>query len=136
MAQAQLQTQHHLQPRRHRSAQAEARAFRRRIVWSELWMLATATILLGTGALLLLLWDPPALGIAIAVGLLAVAARQAYVHVRAKERDVARASDAAATTGLVIAGVALAPLIAFALLWTGLLMLLGVMWLLHALGIT
>lgn len=108
---------------------------RERIVWSELWMLATATILLGTGAVLLLLWDPPSLGIALGVGLMAVGAQRAFAHVRGRDRDVAKASDAAASTGLVIAGVALAPLIAFALLWTGLLLLLGVMWLLSAVGV-
>jgi hypothetical protein len=106
-----------------------------RVIGSELWMLAMATVLLGTGALLLLAWKPAALGVALAIGLMAVGARQAFTRVKTREHEVAEASSAVASTGLVIAAVAVAPLIAFALLWAGLLLLLGAMWVLNALGV-
>jgi hypothetical protein len=106
-----------------------------RVIGSELWMLALATVLLGTGALLLLAWKPAALGIALAVGLMAVGARQAFTQVKTREHSEAEASSAVASTGLVIAAVAVAPLLVFALLWAGLLLLLGAMWVLNAIGV-
>jgi hypothetical protein len=115
--------------------QAHAHTTHDRIVGSELWMLAAATVLLGTGAVLLLVWSPVALGVALAVGLMAVGARQAFVQVKAREHAEAGASSAVASTGLVIAAVAVAPLIAFAILWAGLLLLLGAMWVLNAIGL-
>lgn len=117
-------------------AHAHARSAHERVVGSELWMLALATVLLGAGAVLLLLnWGPVALIGALGVGMIAIGVRQAFVQVKAREHESAEASSAVASTGLVIAAVAVAPLIAFALLWAGLLLLLGVMWVLNAVGI-
>ena len=117
-------------------AQAHARSAHDRMIGSELWMLALATILLGAGAVLLLLnWGPVALIGALGVGLVAIGVRQAFVQVKTREHTEAEASSAVASTGLVVAAVAVAPLIAFALLWAGLLLLLGVMWALNAVGI-
>lgn len=39
------------------------------------------------------------------------------------------------TTALVLAGVAVAPLIAFALLWTSLMVVIGATWVMHLLGL-
>ena len=105
------------------------------VVASELWVLALATILLACSAVLLVMWEPKALGIALTIGLLAIGARYVFTRVRDREHAHAEASSTVASTGLVVAAVAVAPLIAFALLWAGLLLLLGVMWLLNAVGI-
>jgi len=105
------------------------------MVASELWVLALATILLACSAVLLVMKEPMALGIALAIGLLAIGARYVFTSVREREHARAEASSTVASTGLMIAAVAVAPLIAFALLWAGLLLLLGAMWLLNALGL-
>ena len=106
-----------------------------RVIGSELWILAMATIALGFGAVMLLVWDPRWLLLALGVGLMAVGARAAFTQVKRREHVEAEASSAVASTGLVIASIAVAPLIAFALLWTGLLLLLGAMWVLNAIGL-
>lgn len=106
-----------------------------RIVGSELWILALGTIALGFGAVMLLVWDPRWLLLALGVGLMAGGARMAFTSVKAREHVEAEASSAVASTGLVIASIAVAPLIAFALLWAGLLLLLGAMWVLNAIGL-
>ncbi len=106
-----------------------------RMVGSELWILAMGTIVLGFGAVLLLVWDPRALVLALGVGMMAVGTRMAFTRVKTREHVEAEASSAVASTGLVIASVAVAPLIAFAVLWAGVLVLLGAMWVLSAIGI-
>lgn len=106
-----------------------------RVVGSELWMLAMATVLLAIGAVMLVMWSPKALFAALMVGLLAVGARAAFTRVRETTHAHAEASSAVASTGLVIAAVAVMPLIAFAALWAGLLLLLGAMWVLRAVGL-
>jgi hypothetical protein len=93
------------------------------------------TIVLGFGAVMLLVWDPRALILALGVGLMAVGARLAYSQVKSRAHAEAEASSAVASTGLVIASIAVAPLIAFAVLWTGVLVLLGAMWVLNAIGL-
>ena len=105
------------------------------VATTELWMLALTTILLACSAVLLVVWNPEALGIALAIGLVAIGTRMAFGRVRESVHQRAEASSAVASTGLVIAAIAVAPLLAFALLWTGLLLLLGVMWFLGVLGI-
>lgn len=52
------------------------------------------------------------------------------IFARAKRLRAHHLSDA----GLVISAVAIAPLIAFAVLWASLLVMLGVMWLLSTIG--
>ena len=106
-----------------------------RMIGSELWILAMATIVLAFGAVMLLVWDPRALLLALGVGMMAVGARMAFSRVKTREHVQAEASSAVASTGLVIASVAVFPLIAFAVLWAGVLVLLGAMWALNAIGI-
>ncbi len=106
-----------------------------RFVGPSLWLLALATIVLASGALLVILWSPRALALALALGILALAARSVHSGIRSSARRKSEASSAVANTGLVLASFAVAPLIAFALLWTSLLLLLGVTWVLHALNL-
>jgi hypothetical protein len=105
------------------------------MITSELWILAMGTIVLGFGAVMLLVWDPRALLLALGVGLMAIGVRMAFTRVKTREHAEAEASSAVASTGLVIASIAVAPLIAFAVLWTGVLVLLGAMWVLNAIGL-
>lgn len=109
-----------------------------------LWVLSVATIVFASGAVAILLWSPRALMLALGSGLVALLARSLFVRVRdafrvqAMERATARTAEAATTVssaGLVIAAIVVAPLLAFALLWTFLLALLGGAWLLHAVGL-
>lgn len=106
-----------------------------RMVGSELWILAMGTIVLGFGAVMLLVWDPRWLLMALGVGIMAIGARMAFTRVKSREHVQAEASSAVASTGLVIASIAVAPLLAFALLWAGLLIVLGAMWVLNAIGL-
>lgn len=101
----------------------------------EMWVLALATVVLAVGALLIVMWKPEALGIALAVGLAAIGARALYAKVKESARKRAEASSAVANAGLAVAAVSIAPLLLFAFLWAALLALLGVMWILSALGV-
>lgn len=100
-----------------------------------MWALAVGTTIFGAAALYILVQEPAALPLAALVGLFAVVARLAYGRVRTASQEKAEASGAVANAGLVIAAVALAPLIAFALLWTALLLIIGAAWLLHLVGL-
>lgn len=100
-----------------------------------MWVLAFGTIAFGAGALYILVQNPAALPIAAVAALFAVAARLGYGKVRTMAQERAEASGAVANVGLVIAGVAIAPLILFALLWTSLLLIIGVAWVLHSFGL-
>jgi hypothetical protein len=100
-----------------------------------LWFFAFATVILAAGSLLVILWSPKALGLALIVGLLAVVARGVFQRVRERTHEQAEASSAVANAGLTLAAVAVAPLLAFAVLWAALLLFLGVTWLLNAIGI-
>ncbi len=99
-----------------------------------LWMLALATVLFASGAVLTLIWSPKALILALGLGLMAIVSRVMFVRVKAAAHVGAQAGEAVANTGLALAGIVVAPLLAFALLWAGLLLILAVTWVLHALG--
>lgn len=101
----------------------------------EMWVLALATVVLAIGALLIVMWKPEALGLALLAGLGALGARALYTKVKESARKRAEASSAVANAGLAIAAVSIAPLLLFAFLWAALLVLLGVMWILSALGV-
>jgi hypothetical protein len=101
----------------------------------EMWVLALATVVLAIGALLIVMWKPEALGLALLAGLAALGARALYTKVKESARKRAEASSAVANAGLAIAAVSIAPLLLFAFLWAALLVLLGVMWILSALGV-
>lgn len=100
------------------------------------WALAVGTIVFGAAALYILVQNPEALPVAAVAAVFAIVARFGYGRVRAlTETRSAEASGAVANVGLVIAAVALAPLIAFALLWTALILIIGAAWLLHLVGL-
>jgi hypothetical protein len=100
-----------------------------------LWVLALLTVVLAVGSILIILWSPAALALALVVGFLAVAARMVFVRVREASHQRAEASTAIANTGLTLAAIAIVPLLAFAALWAALLVFLGVTWILHAVGV-
>lgn len=106
-----------------------------RLAGPEMWLLSLATVVLGIGALLVIMWEPAALGVALAVGLMAIGARGLFGKIKESAHQRAEASTAVASTGMVIAAISVAPLILFALLWASLLALLGVTWLLTAIGL-
>jgi len=74
-------------------------------------------------------------GLALGVGLLAIGARTAFTRIKESAHKRAEASSAVADAGLVVAAVSIAPLLLFAFLWAALLVMLGVMWVLSALGV-
>jgi hypothetical protein len=106
-----------------------------RFAGAEMWFLSLATMVLAVGALLVIMWEPMALGLALGVGLLAVGARSLFVRVKESAHEKAEASSAVANAGLAMAAISIAPLLLFAFLWAALLVLLGVMWLLSAIGV-
>lgn len=104
-----------------------------RMVGASLWLFALATVVLASGAVLIIMWRPRALWLALAVGLLAVASRNGFRRIKTSSHEKAEASSAVANAGLALAGITVAPLLAFAILWAGLLLFLGLTWLLRAL---
>ncbi len=106
-----------------------------RLAGPEMWFLSLATMVLAIGALLIVMWEPIALGLALGVGLLAIGARMAFTRVKESAHQRAEASSAVANAGLAVAAVSIAPLLLFAFLWAALLVLLGAMWVLSALGV-
>src|SRR3990170_643303 len=100
-----------------------------------LWLLAFSTVVLASGALLIILWSPKALALALLVGAGAVVARTVFYRIKVATGVRAEASSVVANAGLALAAVAIAPLLAFALLWTALLVFLGATWVLHAIGV-
>ena len=50
----------------------EAVVHENRFAGAEMWFLSLATMVLAVGALLVIMWEPMALGIALGVGLLAI----------------------------------------------------------------
>jgi hypothetical protein len=100
-----------------------------------LWLFAFVTVVLAGGALLIVMWSPKALALALIVGLGAVASRAMFQRVKTSAQAQAEGSSAVANAGLALATVAIAPLLAFALLWAALLVFLGATWALNALGI-
>ena len=100
-----------------------------------LWLLASSTVVLASGALLIILWSPKALALALLVGAGAVVARTVFYRIKVAAGVRAEASSVVANAGLALAAVAIAPLLAFALLWTALLIFLGATWVLHAIGV-
>lgn len=100
-----------------------------------LWLLSFMTVLLASGALLIILWSPKALMLALIVGAGALVSRGLFQRVRESAHARAEASSTVANAGLTLAAVAVAPLLAFALLWAALLVFLGMTWLLHAIGV-
>lgn len=110
-------------------------AAQNRYAGPEMWLFAMATVVLASGAVLIIMWSPKALALALFVGLLAVVSRSAFLRVKASAKARAEGSTVVANAGLALAAVAVAPLLVFALLWATLLALLGVTWVLHAIGI-
>ncbi len=100
-----------------------------------LWLLSFMTILLASGALLIIMWSPKALILASIVGAGAVVSRGIFQRVKETTHARAEASSTVANAGLTLAAVAVAPLLAFALLWAALLVFLGMTWLLNAIGV-
>ncbi|MFA5891713.1 MAG: hypothetical protein WDA27_12300 [Actinomycetota bacterium] len=101
-----------------------------------LWALSLTSLVLATGAIIVLAWEPRGFLIAAGLGLSAVVARGAFSRVKSVAQVGAQASSSVANLGLVIAGLVITPLLAFAVLWVGLLALIAVQWLLHVLGIS
>lgn len=100
-----------------------------------LWLFALSTVVLAGGSILIILWSPAALALALIVGFLAIASRMVFVRIRTSARQRAEASTVVANAGLTLAAIAIAPLLAFAALWAALLLFLGVTWILHAVGV-
>ena len=100
-----------------------------------MWALALGGIVFGAAALFMVVQNPAALPLAAVAGFFAIVARVGYGKVKEASNERAEASTAVANTGLVIASIAVAPLIAFALLWTALLLIIGAAWVLHLVGI-
>lgn len=98
-----------------------------------LWALAFGTLLLASAAILLVVWDPRALALALGAGVLALGTRAMFGRVRSVASGPAVGSSTVANAGLVVAGMAVAPLLAFAVLWLTLLVLIGATWVLHLL---
>ena len=112
-----------------------SKASTQRYAGPEMWFLSLATMVLAVGALLIIMWEPTALGLALGVGLLAVGARAVFTRVKESAHKRAEASSAVANAGLAVAAVSIAPLLLFAFLWAALLVVLGAMWVLSALGV-
>jgi hypothetical protein len=100
-----------------------------------LWLFALVTMVLASGALLIVMWSPRALALALVVGLAAIASRTMFQRVKSTAHVSAEGSSTVANAGLALATVAIAPLIAFAVLWAALLIFLGATWILNALSI-
>jgi len=107
----------------------------KRSVGPSLWFLSFMTVLLASGAILIIMWSPKALMLSALVGAGALAARELFQRVKEGAHARAEASSTVANAGLTLATLAVAPLLAFALLWTALLVYLGMTWLLHAVGV-
>lgn len=102
---------------------------------TSMWLFALASVVLASGSILIIVWSPKALALALGVGLLAVAARAVTLRIKETAHERAEASSAVANAGLALAAVAVAPLLAFAILWAALLAFLGMTWLLNAIGV-
>lgn len=100
-----------------------------------LWTLAGASLLLASAALAVVLWEPRALWIGLFAGLLALVSWGLFARVRARLRARAGASAALADAGLILGALVVLPLLGFAVLWIGLLLILGLTWLLHLVGL-
>jgi len=100
-----------------------------------MWFLSLATVVLAIGALLIIMWEPMAIGLALGVGQLELGTRSRYTKVKESAHHRADASSTVANAGLAVAAVSIAPLLLFAFLWAALLVLLGAMWVLSALGV-
>ena len=101
-----------------------------------LWMLSLTSLVLATGAIIMLVWEPRGFLVAAGLGIGAVAARGAFSRAKSVAHVGAQASSSVANLGLVIAGLVLTPLIAFVVLWVSLLALIAVQWLMHVVGIS
>ena len=97
------------------------------------WLTALFALVMGCAALLTVVQNPAAIPMAILMGVSAIAVRVGYNWTRTTSKSAEEAT--AGNLGLVIAGIAVAPLIAFALLWTSLLLIIGAAWVLHMLGL-
>jgi len=106
-----------------------------RTIRLELWVLSAATILFASAALVVIIWNPKALALALICGGLAVASRSVFIRLRSAARTRAAASTAVATSGLVLATIVVVPLLLFAVLWLGLLAIIGIAWVLHLVGL-
>lgn len=102
--------------------------------WS-VWTVSAATVLLASAAIAVVLWEPRALWIALACGGLVLVGTSLRERIRARARARVGAGSAAANAGIALSVLVIIPLIAFALLWVSLLALLGVAWILRAVGL-
>lgn len=98
------------------------------------WILSMTTILLACAALGILVWQPRTVWLALVVGVLSVVSWVTFNRLRAATKQ-GSGSIAVANTGLLLGVLVVVPLLAFAVLWTGLLLIIGVTWLLHAIGL-
>lgn len=114
------------------------------------WTLALSTLALASASVVMLASAPSALPFALVAAALALTARGLLTIVRGDAAPAAATTAATAVShaeahsrpasgfanaGLVIALVTLFPLLAFALLWTSLMVWLGITWLLYTLGL-
>jgi len=97
------------------------------------WFTALFALVMGCAALLVVIQNPAALPMAALFAVGAIAVRVGYNWTRTTSKSAEEAT--AGSIGLVVASIALAPLIAFALLWTSLLLIIGGAWLLHLVGL-
>ena len=100
-----------------------------------LWLSSLVTLVLASGALIIVMWSPKALMLAAIVGIGALVSRSVFQRIKESAHERAEASSTVANAGLTLATIAIAPLIAFAILWAALLVILGMTWLLHAIGV-
>lgn len=106
------------------------------------WILAAVTLVLALGAIFMVVRNPSTVVLAVVLGVLAVAARSLFWRLRRgsprgslRRRSSSSGPSTLANGGLVIAAIALLPIFAFVVLWVSLLVLIGVSWLLHIIGV-
>jgi hypothetical protein len=99
-----------------------------------MWMFAIMTVIFAAGSLWIIIWQPTTLLLALTVGLIAIVSHAIYIKVRADAKERVGPSSVVANAGLVLAALAIAPLVAFALLWFALMVVLAFTWLLSQMG--
>ena len=103
------------------------------------WSLALSTLALASASVVMLAAAPAALPFALVAAALALTARGLLTIVRAesgaRRQAATRPATGVANAGLGIALITLVPLLAFALLWTSIMVILGVSWLLYTVGL-
>ncbi|MBI4728722.1 MAG: hypothetical protein HY775_04375 [Acidobacteria bacterium] len=101
-----------------------------------LWGLSLTGVALAAAAVAIVVWQPRALILSLALGLLALVSRGLFGRVKEMSHARAEGSSAVANAGLVVAAVVVTPLLAFAVLWLSLMLILGGIWILHMVGLS